>query len=260
MGPPGEFDLDLDLDFRFQLKPGPSLHAQILLIISLHGYCLISAFASHGFDSVREFQRELRLNPHAACRDDELTHSPPKIGLLSRFYPSSLQCVLTNIPPRPPTPVRRRILRIESLSVANHRHFQKLFVSNNQPPNDAFNGCTLVGIPLSGDRNLANLGMTCRFLKRPSLTSIGSILLAFISILVSLVLIWRSDRKQAAVGRRYVVSACSRRMQQILMRIYREMQLFLLGFVIIEICEIFTVGGFPLDDNVRKVRLFRNLC
>ena len=35
------------------------------------------------------------------------------------------------------------------------------------------------------------------------------------------------------------------------------MQLFLLGFVIIEICEIFTVGGFPLDDNVRKVRLFR---
>lgn len=93
-----------------------------------------------------------------------------------------------------------------------------LFVSNNQPPNDAFNGCTLVGIPLSGDRNLANL---------------GSILLAFISILVSLVLIWRSDRKQAAVGR-------------------REMQLFLLGFVVIEICEIFTVGGFPLDDNVRK--------
>lgn len=32
----------------------------------------------------------------------------------------------------------------------------------------------------------------------------------------------------------------------------REMQLFLLGFIIIEICEIFTVGGFPLDGNVRK--------
>lgn len=32
---------------------------------------------------------------------------------------------------------------------------------------------------------------------------VGSILLAFIAILVSLVLIWRSDRKQAAVGRRY---------------------------------------------------------
>lgn len=32
------------------------------------------------------------------------------------------------------------------------------------------------------------------------------------------------------------------------------MQLFLLGFIIVEICEIFTVGGFPLNDAVRKVR------
>ena len=30
--------------------------------------------------------------------------------------------------------------------------------------------------------------------------------------------------------------------------------MFLLGFIIIEICEIFTVGGFPLDEAVRKVR------
>lgn len=29
--------------------------------------------------------------------------------------------------------------------------------------------------------------------------------------------------------------------------------MFLLGFIVIEICEIFTVGGIPLDDNVRKV-------
>jgi hypothetical protein len=29
------------------------------------------------------------------------------------------------------------------------------------------------------------------------------------------------------------------------------MQLFLLGYIIISICEIFTVGGFPLDSNVR---------
>lgn len=34
------------------------------------------------------------------------------------------------------------------------------------------------------------------------------------------------------------------------------MQLFLLGFIIIEICEIFTVGGFPLAENVRKVGTF----
>lgn len=33
---------------------------------------------------------------------------------------------------------------------------------------------------------------------------IGSILFAFIAILVSIALLWRSDRKHAAVGRRYV--------------------------------------------------------
>ncbi|KAJ5661701.1 uncharacterized protein N7477_009317 [Penicillium maclennaniae] len=88
----------------------------------------------------------------------------------------------------------------------------------NQPPNLHYNGCPLYGIKLSGDRYLANL---------------GSILLAFIAILVSVVLIWRSERKHAAVGR-------------------REMQLFLIGFIVIEICEIFTVGGIPLEDSVRK--------
>jgi hypothetical protein len=31
------------------------------------------------------------------------------------------------------------------------------------------------------------------------------------------------------------------------------MQLFLLGFIIVEICEIFTVGGIPLDSDVLKV-------
>lgn len=29
------------------------------------------------------------------------------------------------------------------------------------------------------------------------------------------------------------------------------MQLFLLGYIVISICEIFTIGGFPLDDSVR---------
>ncbi|KAF9893561.1 hypothetical protein FE257_010873 [Aspergillus nanangensis] len=93
-----------------------------------------------------------------------------------------------------------------------------LFIANNQPPNAEFGGCALTGIHLSGDRNLSNL---------------GSILLAFFGIVISLFLIWRSERKQAAVGR-------------------REIQLFLLGFVIIEICEIFSVGGFPIDAAVRK--------
>ncbi|KAI7111111.1 hypothetical protein D0869_16279 [Hortaea werneckii] len=81
-----------------------------------------------------------------------------------------------------------------------------------------YGGCELTGIPLSGDRYLANL---------------GSILLAFIAILVTLVLLWRSDRKKAAVGR-------------------REMQFFLLGYIVIEICEIFTIGWFPLDGAVRR--------
>ncbi|EAW08025.1 chitin synthase export chaperone [Aspergillus clavatus NRRL 1] len=93
-----------------------------------------------------------------------------------------------------------------------------LFVPNNQPPNKAYDGCALTGIHLSDDRYLSNL---------------GSILLAFIAIVTSLFLLWRSERKQAAVGR-------------------REMQLFLLGFIIVEICEIFSVGGFPLDGAVRK--------
>ncbi|PYI04223.1 export control protein CHS7-like protein [Aspergillus sclerotiicarbonarius CBS 121057] len=93
-----------------------------------------------------------------------------------------------------------------------------LFVSSNQPPNEAYNGCALHGIELSHGRYLSNL---------------GSIILAFISIIVSLFLLLRSDRKRAAVGR-------------------REMQIFLLGFIVIEICEIFSVGGFPLDPAVRK--------
>lgn len=33
----------------------------------------------------------------------------------------------------------------------------------------------------------------------------------------------------------------------------REMQLFLLGYIVISICEIFTIGGFPLNDSARLV-------
>jgi len=75
----------------------------------------------------------------------------------------------------------------------------------------------LTGIPLSGGRELGNL---------------GSIILCGIAIVVTAYLLWRSELKQAAVGR-------------------REMQLFLLGYIIIEICEIFTVGEFPLNSTVR---------
>ncbi|KAG4426413.1 hypothetical protein IFR04_000295 [Cadophora malorum] len=79
-------------------------------------------------------------------------------------------------------------------------------------------GCVLTGISLGGGRHLGNLGV---------------ILLCGVAILVSAFLLWRSERKQAAVGR-------------------REMQLFLLAYIIIEICEIFTVGKIPdLKESVR---------
>ncbi|KAK3216716.1 hypothetical protein GRF29_1g776101 [Pseudopithomyces chartarum] len=75
---------------------------------------------------------------------------------------------------------------------------------------DGWGNCNLQGITLSNGKVLANL-----------------------AILTTLFLLWRSERKKAAVGR-------------------REMQLFLLGYIIVSICEIFTVGGFPLDSAVRK--------
>lgn len=40
---------------------------------------------------------------------------------------------------------------------------------------------------------------------------------------------------------------------QLLTFAIREMQVFLLGYILIEICEIFTVGKFPLKDTVRIV-------
>lgn len=65
------------------------------------------------------------------------------------------------------------------------------------------------------------------------MANLGSILVDGLAIVVFLFLLWRSNRKAAAVGR-------------------REMQLFLLGCIIIFLCEIFTVGGFPLNDAVRR--------
>ena len=36
------------------------------------------------------------------------------------------------------------------------------------------------------------------------------------------------------------------------MAMRREMQFFLMGYIIIEICEIFSIGGFPLNGAVRR--------
>lgn len=90
-------------------------------------------------------------------------------------------------------------------------------LSNSHDQTGGWGGCELTGIPLSGGRRLGNL---------------GSILLCAVAIATAIYLILRSERKKAAVGR-------------------REMQLFLVGYIIISICEIFTVGEFPLSSTVR---------
>ncbi|KAI9884795.1 MAG: hypothetical protein M1823_003433 [Watsoniomyces obsoletus] len=90
----------------------------------------------------------------------------------------------------------------------------------NESPNKGgadFGGCQQRGISLRGGRVLANL---------------GSMIIAALAILTAMFLIWRSERKRAAVGR-------------------REIQLFLLSYILVSICEIITVGGFPLSSNVR---------
>lgn len=62
--------------------------------------------------------------------------------------------------------------------------------------------------------------------------NIGVVIISAIGILITLYLLWRSERKKAAVGR-------------------REMQIFLLGYIIILICQIFTQGEFPISRDVK---------
>ncbi|KAI1010552.1 hypothetical protein LB505_002208 [Fusarium chuoi] len=90
-------------------------------------------------------------------------------------------------------------------------------LSQNHDQNGNWGGCELTGISLSGGRHLGNL---------------GSILLAGAAIVTAVFLVLRSEKKRAAVGR-------------------REMQMFLIGYIIISICEIFSVGEFPLNSTVR---------
>ncbi|KAG6005439.1 hypothetical protein E4U54_000339 [Claviceps lovelessii] len=94
-----------------------------------------------------------------------------------------------------------------------------LFSGPAHDQNGPWDGCQLRGIPLNGDRYLGNL---------------GSILLCAVAVGVSTLLLLRSERKRAAVGR-------------------REMQLFLIGYILISICQIFSIGEFPLNSTVRVV-------
>ena len=102
-------------------------------------------------------------------------------GLLSRhrqlaIHPASVQCTFTTRPRRfQPTSID--ILR-------------QLFSESQSRGGNGFGGCDLVGFSVGGSRRLANL---------------GSIIIDGIAIALSLFLIWRSNRKRAAVGRRYLV-------------------------------------------------------
>lgn len=62
-------------------------------------------------------------------------------------------------------------------------------LSSSHDQTGGWGGCELTGIPLSGGRRLGNL---------------GSILLCAFAIATAIYLILRSERKKAAVGRRYV--------------------------------------------------------
>lgn len=88
---------------------------------------------------------------------------------------------------------------------------------NYADPSGFEDRCYLTGISLDNGQYLGNL---------------GSIIIASIAVVIATLLILLSERKQAAVGR-------------------REVQIFLFTYALIEICEIFTVGLFPLDNNVR---------
>ncbi|PHH88694.1 hypothetical protein CDD83_7191 [Cordyceps sp. RAO-2017] len=92
-----------------------------------------------------------------------------------------------------------------------------LLSSPDHDQDGPWKGCQLRGISLSNDRHLGNL---------------GSILLCGVAVAVAAFLMLKSEKKRAAVGR-------------------REMQIFLIGYIIISICEIFSVGVFPLDKAVR---------
>lgn len=65
-----------------------------------------------------------------------------------------------------------------------------------------------------------------------TLTAPGVVIISALGIFVTLYLLWRSERKQAAVGR-------------------REMQIFLFGYIVILIAQVFTQGEFPIDRDVK---------
>ncbi|KAF3918895.1 hypothetical protein ABW20_dc0104577 [Dactylellina cionopaga] len=92
-----------------------------------------------------------------------------------------------------------------------------LFEFSSSPHRDLVKSCTLAGFK-AGNQQLENL---------------GAIILCGFALLTVIYLIWRSEKKQAAVGR-------------------REMQVFLVMYAILSIGEIFSIGGFLTNTKVLK--------
>lgn len=87
---------------------------------------------------------------------------------------------------------------------ANHPALTQLFKESTTGPGNGWpNGCELRGFSVGGGDRLRNLGESQRRASpTSSLTLAGSILIDGIAILVTMFLLWRSQRKKAAVGRR----------------------------------------------------------
>lgn len=101
-------------------------------------------------------------------------------GLLQGLYPAHLQRMsITTLPYKLNTVIGHFTNNTQQLISASH---------NQQGP---WGGCQLTGISLSHGRHLGNL---------------GSILLCGAAIVTSILLLLKSDKKKAAVGRRSVAS------------------------------------------------------
>ncbi|KAK6341065.1 hypothetical protein TWF696_009373 [Orbilia brochopaga] len=92
-----------------------------------------------------------------------------------------------------------------------------LYANSSSPHRPLEQSCVLTGFSV-GDNPLRNLGL---------------VLVSGISVFVVAYLLWRSERKQAAVGR-------------------REMQVFLLLFAILSIAQLLSLGGFLTSVTVLK--------
>lgn len=92
-----------------------------------------------------------------------------------------------------------------------------LYAYSSSPHRALQQSCVLTGFSV-GDNPLTNLGV---------------ILVSGFSLFAVAYLLWRSERKQAAVGR-------------------REMQLFLLMFALLSLAQIFSIGGFLTNPTILK--------